>query len=62
VAHKTGTGAMGATNDIGVMWPPDGAPVVIAVYYAEAARGSAAARDAVLAEAAAIALRALRVL
>ncbi|WP_419419767.1 class A beta-lactamase [Legionella sp. D16C41] len=34
VADKTGTGATyGTTNDIGVVWPPKCAPIVIAVYY-----------------------------
>lgn len=32
-AHKTGTGGYGPTNDIGVLYPPRGAPVVLAVYY-----------------------------
>jgi hypothetical protein len=27
VAHKTGTGGYGPTNDIGVLYPPSGAPV-----------------------------------
>ena len=30
--HKTGTGARGALNDIGIAWPPGRAPVVIACY------------------------------
>lgn len=33
VAHKTGTGGYGPTNDIGVLYPPRGAPITIAVYY-----------------------------
>ncbi|MEV0259120.1 class A beta-lactamase [Streptomyces sp. NPDC050732] len=31
VADKTGTGDWGRANDIAVAWPPDGAPLVIAV-------------------------------
>lgn len=31
VADKTGTGDYGTVNDIGVVWPPDSAPFVIAV-------------------------------
>jgi beta-lactamase class A len=53
LGHKTGTGANGATNDIGVAWPPDRKPLLIALYYV----GSAAdldAREAVLAAAARI--------
>ena len=33
VAHKTGTGGYGPTNDIGVLYPPSGAPVIVAAYY-----------------------------
>lgn len=33
VADKTGSGAYGSVNDIGVAYPPTGAPLVIAVYY-----------------------------
>ncbi|WP_300758853.1 class A beta-lactamase [Janthinobacterium sp.] len=32
-ADKTGSGAYGTVNDIGVAWPASGAPLVIAVYY-----------------------------
>ena len=33
VADKTGSGAYGSVNDIGVAYPAGGAPLVIAVYY-----------------------------
>ena len=33
VAHKTGTGGYGPTNDIGLLYPPTGAPVIVAAYY-----------------------------
>lgn len=33
VAHKTGTGGYGPTNDIGVLYPLSGAPVIVAAYY-----------------------------
>ncbi|MET0676622.1 MAG: class A beta-lactamase [Bradyrhizobium sp.] len=32
VADKTGTGSNGTSNDIGVVWPPNAAPVVITAY------------------------------
>jgi len=32
LAHKTGTGRLGTTNDIGVLWPPHGAPRVVVGY------------------------------
>jgi beta-lactamase class A len=35
LAHKTGTGGHGATNDIGIAWPPGRAPIAIAVYYVD---------------------------
>lgn len=34
VADKTGSGAQGESNDIGVVWPPGRAPLVVAVYTA----------------------------
>ncbi len=33
VAHKTGTGGAGQINDIGVLYPPTGEPIRIAIYY-----------------------------
>lgn len=57
VAHKTGTGGYGPTNDIGVLYPPTGAPVVLAAYY-HAARSNPAADEAVIAEATRLALKA----
>ena len=35
VADKTGSGRNGATNDIGALWPPNGPPLLAAVYLAE---------------------------
>jgi beta-lactamase class A len=32
VGDKTGTGARGTNNDVGVIWPPNKAPIVIAAY------------------------------
>lgn len=36
VADKTGTGAYGSSNDIGIVFPPKGAPLVLALYYTQA--------------------------
>jgi len=33
VGDKTGAGERGTTNDVGVLWPPDRAPVIVAVYF-----------------------------
>ena len=32
VGDKTGAGEHGTTNDVGLIWPPDRAPVIVAVY------------------------------
>jgi beta-lactamase class A len=59
VAHKTGTGGYGPTNDIGVLYPPSGDPVVMAVYYHADRASSSAQNEAVIAEATRLALKAL---
>ncbi len=57
VAHKTGTGGYGPTNDIGILYPPSGAPIVIAVYYHAATDDPK--NEGVIAEATRLALTAL---
>lgn len=44
VGDKTGTGAHGEINDVAVAWPPDRAPVVVAVYTSP--RGARATEEA----------------
>lgn len=51
VAHKTGTGGYGPTNDIGLAYGPLGKTVVIAAYYHGAASSPDADNEAVIAEA-----------
>jgi beta-lactamase class A len=46
---KTGTGQRGSTNDIGVIWPPQGAPVLVTAYLTETTAASEA-RNATLAD------------
>src|SRR5579863_7582189 len=58
VGDKTGTGDYGTTNDIGVVWRPSGAPLVIAIYFTQQ-RQDASPRDDVLATAARIVAGAL---
>jgi beta-lactamase class A len=58
VAHKTGTGGYGPTNDIGLLYPPTGEPVVVAVYYHAPSTSTSAANDAVIAEATRLAVAA----
>jgi beta-lactamase class A len=53
VGDKTGTGSYGTTNDVAVAWPPDAAPIAVAVLTSRATED--ATRDqALLAEAAAV--------
>lgn len=33
VGDKTGSGDYGLTNDIGIIWPPGGEPIIVAVYF-----------------------------
>lgn len=49
VGDKTGTGDVGSTNDIGVLWPPGRAPLVVAAYLTETRRPRARS-EAALAE------------
>jgi len=56
VAHKTGTGGYGPTNDIGVLFSPTGAPVIVAAYNHAARRSSDEANEAVIADATRMAL------
>ena len=48
VADKTGTGDLGSTNDVGVLWPPRRAPLVVVGYLTEC-KAPADAREAALA-------------
>ena len=47
VGSKTGTGARGTTNDVGVYWPAGRAPIVVAVYLTEATAPEEARNGAV---------------
>lgn len=35
VGDKTGTGSYGTTNDIAVIWPPQGKPIILTVYFTQ---------------------------
>ena len=35
LGSKTGTGARGSTNDVGIYWPPERPPIVVAAYLTE---------------------------
>lgn len=58
VADKTGTGAYGSAGDIAVVYPPQRAPIVLAIYTRQP-RQDAQGRSDVIARAARIALDAL---
>jgi beta-lactamase class A len=66
VGDKTGTTNSGG-NDVAILWPPagahraarDGAPIVLAIYFAEV-RGTDAARDAAIADVARSVVRRFR--
>ena len=49
IAQKTGSGSRGSTNDIGILWPPGRAPIVVAAYTTGSAR-PLTERNAVLAQ------------
>jgi beta-lactamase class A len=56
---KTGTGNHGTANDVGVLWPPHGAPVIVSAYLTEST-GSEPTRDVALADVARAVMSALR--
>ncbi|WP_395321343.1 serine hydrolase [Variovorax sp. UC74_104] len=58
VGDKTGAGSYGTTNDVGVLWPPVGAPIVLSVYLTFP-RKDAKGRNDVVASATRIATAAL---
>jgi beta-lactamase class A len=47
--ERTGTGPNGTSNDVGLLWPPDGSPLLVAAYLTEGA-ADMATRDAALAD------------
>ena len=49
VADKTGTGRLGSTNDVGVLWPPRRAPLVV-VAYLTGTQAAGDTREAALAD------------
>ena len=57
--HKTGTGGYGPTNDIGLVFPSSGEPIVIAAYFHATRDSTEAQREAVIADATRLALAAL---
>jgi beta-lactamase class A len=60
VADKTGTGSYGTTNDIGIIWPPKGSPIVVAIYFTQNKK-DAAPRDDVIASVTRILINSLKI-
>lgn len=58
VGDKTGTGAYGTTNDIGVIWAAKCDPIVISIYYTQDQK-DAKTNDSVIASATKVAINAL---
>lgn len=58
VGDKTGAGEYGTTNDIGIIWPPKYAPIVVAVYFTQNKK-DAAHRDDIIASVTRIVIKAL---
>jgi beta-lactamase class A len=57
VGDKTGSGEHGTTNDVGVAWPPQSAPVLMAVYLTGTAANGEARNRTIAAVGSAIADR-----
>ncbi|MFI4919295.1 MAG: class A beta-lactamase [Legionellales bacterium] len=47
VGDKTGTSDYGTTNDIGIIWPPKGAPIVVAIYFTQKKKDAAPRNDVI---------------
>lgn len=58
VADKSGSGANGSRNDVGIVYPPHGAPIVMSVFYTGAA-SPIEEREKIIARCAEIAVRTL---
>ncbi|MER7889972.1 class A beta-lactamase [Micromonospora sp. NPDC094482] len=59
VGDKTGSGGYGTRNDIAVLWPPEGAPIVLAVMSSRSGK-DATYDDALIAQATRVAVDTLR--
>lgn len=47
VGDKTGGGDYGTTNDIGVLWPPTAAPIVVAIYFTQNEKDAQTRKDVI---------------
>ena len=60
VGDKTGTGSYGTTNDIGIIWPPQGSPIIVSIYFTQNKK-DASPRDDVIASVTLIMINSLKV-
>lgn len=51
VGDKTGGGGYGTTNDIAVLWPPEGNPLILVVYFTQSTPDASARKDVIAAAA-----------
>lgn len=49
VGDKTGSGDFGTTNDLAIIWPPGGSPIVMAVYFTQMNKEASKREDIVAA-------------
>lgn len=47
VGDKTGTCSYGTANDVGIIWPKDGSPVTVAIFYTQSKKQALPKSDAV---------------
>lgn len=47
VADKTGSGDYGITNDIGIIWPPKHAPIVVVIYFSQNQKDTTCREDVI---------------
>ena len=47
VADKTGSGDYGITNDIGIIWPPKHAPIVVVIYFSQNQKNTTCREDVI---------------
>ncbi|MCU5772426.1 class A beta-lactamase [Erwiniaceae bacterium BAC15a-03b] len=45
VGDKTGAGGYGTTNDVAIIWPPKGKPLILAIYFTQKHQHAEARRD-----------------
>lgn len=47
VGDKTGSGYYGTTNDVGIIWPKKGAPIIVAIYFTQKSKDAKSRNDVI---------------